>query len=253
MDSTERFSDRVENYARFRPHYPEALIRFLAELLPPPAVVADIGSGTGILSAQLLRSGYTVLAVEPNAPMRQEAERQLAENPAFHSVAGTAEATTLAAGAAQAVTCAQSFHWFDRGRCRLEFQRILREPSVVLLIWNERISEGPMEEYDRILQESIPDYCGVSRRNVTISDISQFFAPALCEVVNFSNNQRLDREAFLGRVLSSSYVPNIGKPGHETLMEKFRKFFEDHAKDGRIECRYETRVYVARLKLGNDK
>jgi SAM-dependent methyltransferase len=248
MDSTQRFSDRVENYARFRPHYPEDLIRFLAELLPPPAVLADIGSGTGILSAQLLRAGYTVLAVEPNAPMRQEAERQLAENPEFHSVAGTAEATTLAAGAAQAITCAQSFHWFDRVRCRLEFQRILREPSVVLLIWNERIPEGPMEEYDRILQESIPEYCAFGRRHVTNDDIGQFFAPEPCEVVHFPNNQLLDREAFIGRVLSSSYVPNAGKPGHEAVMEKFRKFFDDYAKDGRIEVPYQTRVLFARVQ-----
>jgi SAM-dependent methyltransferase len=248
MDSTQRFSDRVENYARFRPRYPEALFRFLAELLRAPAVVADIGSGTGILSAQLLRAGYTVLAVEPNGPMRQEAERQLAENPEFHSVAGTAEATTLAAGAAQAVTCAQSFHWFDRARCRLEFQRILREPGIVLLIWNERLPEGPMEEYDRILQESIPDYRSVGRRHVTDDDIGQFFAPEVYEVAHFPNNQRLDREAFFGRVLSSSYVPNVGKPGHEIVMEKFRKFFDDYAKDGWIEIPYQTRVLFARLK-----
>jgi SAM-dependent methyltransferase len=248
-DSTQRFSDRVENYARFRPHYPEALIRFLTELLPVPAVIADIGSGTGILSAQLLGAGYTVLAVEPNGPMRQEAERQLGRNPEFHSVAGTAEATTLPDGAAQAITCAQAFHWFDRARCRFEFQRILREPGIVLLIWNERMAEGPMEEYDRILQECIPEYCVVGRRHQTDGVIGQFFAPEPCEVVHFPNNQWLDREAFIGRVLSSSYVPNVGKPGHETVMERFRRFFDDHAKDGQIELPYQTRVLFARLKL----
>ncbi|MGA7130288.1 MAG: hypothetical protein WBZ19_28505, partial [Chthoniobacterales bacterium] len=98
MDSTQRFSDRVENYAKFRPNYPDALIRFVLERLPAPAVIADIGSGTGILSDQLLGAGYTVLGVEPNGPMRLEAERRLGTRSRFHSVAGTAEATTLATG-----------------------------------------------------------------------------------------------------------------------------------------------------------
>src|ERR1700740_758295 len=149
MDATERFSDRVENYAKFRPDYPDALIRFMQECLPPPAVIADIGSGTGILSNQLLATGYTVFGVEPNEPMRREAERRLGSQPSFHSVAGTAEATTLGPRSVGTVTCAHSFHWFDRTRTRAEFGRILRGPKLVLLIWNERISEDLMEEYDR--------------------------------------------------------------------------------------------------------
>jgi len=266
MDSTQRFSDRAENYARFRPNYPEAFIRFLSDRLPAPATIADIGSGTGILSRQLLGAGYTVLAVEPNGPMRLEAERRLGDEPGFHSVVGTAEATTLTDGAAQAVTCAQSFHWFDRARCRLEFERILREPGLVLLIWNERIREGSMEEYDRILQDFAPEYRTVGQRNLTDADIAEFFAPARSEVIYFPHGQRLDGEAFIGRALSSSYVPNTGQPGHEAAMKKFRKFFDDHAVDGQIEFPYQTRVYAANLSrpskcrsrssrapLGNDR
>jgi len=89
--STERFSDRVEQYDRYRPRYPNALLDFLVRKIPPPAAVADIGSGTGILSGQLLQFGYQVMAVEPNKPMREAAERRLSEHQAFHSVDGTAE------------------------------------------------------------------------------------------------------------------------------------------------------------------
>src|SRR5690348_16394044 len=99
--------------------------------------------------------------------MRLEAERRLGSQPRFHSVTGTAEATKLSSGSVDTVTCAQSFHWFDRTRTRVEFGRILRDPKLVLLIWNERISEDSMEEYDRILQESAPEYNRVGRREVT--------------------------------------------------------------------------------------
>jgi Methyltransferase domain len=247
MDSTERFSDRVDNYAKFRPNYPDTLIRFVQERLPAPRTIADIGSGTGILSDQLLGAGYTVFGVEPNEPMRLEAERRLGRRPRFHSVTGTAEATTLGSGSVEAVTCAQSFHWFDRTGTRVEFGRILREPKLVLLVWNERISEDSMEEYDRILQESAPEYCRVGRRNVTDADIADFFAPAPVERFYFPNAQRLDRDGFLGRVLSSSYVPNLGHPGHEMVMNKMEVFFDRHAQSGWINIPYQTRVYLAHL------
>jgi Methyltransferase domain len=247
MDSTERFSDRVENYAKFRPNYPDTLIQFVQERLPPPGMIADVGSGTGILSDQLLGAGYTVFAVEPNEPMRLEAERRLGSRRGFHSVVGTAEATTLGPGSVDAVTCAQSFHWFDRVRTRAEFGRILREPELVWLIWNERISEDLMEEYDRILQESAPEYCRVGRREVTDADIADFFAPAPVERFDFPNAQRLDRNGFLGRVLSSSYVPNVGQPGHEAVMTKMEAFFDRHTESGCIDFPYQTRVYLAQL------
>jgi SAM-dependent methyltransferase len=247
MDPTERFSDRVENYTEFRPNYPDALIRFAQERLPPPGAIADIGSGTGILSDQLLDAGYAVFGVEPNEPMRLEAERRLGTRPRFHSVTGTAEATTLAPGSVDAITCAQSFHWFDRTRTRVEFGRILRKPKLVLLIWNERISEDSMDEYDRILQESAPDYIRVGRRNVTEADVADFFAPAPVELFFFPHAQRLGRDGFVGRVLSSSYVPNVGQPGHDTVMRKMEAFFDQHSQSGWIDFPYQTRVYAAHL------
>ena len=250
MDPTERFSDRVENYAKFRPNYPDALIRFMQQRLPTPAVIADIGSGTGILSARLLGAGYTVFGVEPNGPMRLEAERRLGSRPAFHSVNGTAEATTLSRGSVDAITCAQSFHWFDRIRSRDEFVRILREPKLVMLIWNERISEDLMEQYDRILQESAPEYNRVGRRNITDADVADFFAPTPVERFDFPNAQRLDRDRFLGRVLSSSYVPNLGQLGHEEVMSKMEAFFDRHAQSGWIDFPYQTRVYLSYLSTG---
>jgi hypothetical protein len=165
---------------------------------------------------------------------------------------GTAEDTMLAPGSVEAVTCAQSFHWFDRQRCRAEFGRILRSPRLVFLIWNERTNQDPTEEYDRILQESAPEYCRVSQRHITDADIAAFFAPDPVDLFHFPHGQRLDRESFLGRVLSSSYVPNVGQPGHNTLMQRMEAFFEKHAQSGWIDFPYQTRVYAGCLSRRQD-
>src|ERR1700678_3801032 len=97
-DATSRFSDRVENYVRYRPGYPAQVIRELQARcgFASSHVVADIASGTGIWTRMLLESGNRVFGVEPNAEMREAGERLLAAFPRFTSIEGAAEATTLA-------------------------------------------------------------------------------------------------------------------------------------------------------------
>lgn len=94
MDSKQRFSNRVENYVRYRPRYPDGLIELLEERarLVPQGIIADLGSGTGFSAEPFLTKGYTVYAVEPNPEMRQAAERFLGEHRNFHSIDGSAEA-----------------------------------------------------------------------------------------------------------------------------------------------------------------
>jgi ubiquinone/menaquinone biosynthesis C-methylase UbiE len=244
--STERFSDRVESYDRYRPRYPNALLVFLVSKIPPPAIVADIGSGTGIFSSQLLQFSYRVMAVEPNKPMREAAESRLSEHQAFRSVDGTAENTTLVSSSADAVSCAQSFHWFDRAKCRTEFDRILRPKGLVALIWNDRVREDPlMEQYDELLKRYAPEYPTCSHRRVSQADIQNFFADPY-QLITFPNDQRLNREAFLGRVMSSSYVPLANKPGHDALMEACNTLFDRFAVNDSIQFLYQTQLYLGR-------
>jgi ubiquinone/menaquinone biosynthesis C-methylase UbiE len=248
-DPTERFSDRVENYAKYRPGYPEDMLRFLQTFGKPSATVADVGSGTGILTRQLLSIGYQVSAVEPNEAMRREAERTLSGSPNFRSVDGTAEATTLADRSVDLITCAQAFHWFDHLKTRLEFSRILKIDGIAALIWNERLEDAsPVNrEYDKLLMEMAPDYQNVSHRQVDLEAIRTFFAPGEVQLRTFPNDQTLNREEFLGRLLSSSYVPNLGQPGHREIMEAAGKIFDTHNIVGKIRFDYETKIYVGRF------
>src|SRR5947209_11876909 len=127
IDSTSRFSSRVENYIRYRPGYPQSVVELLAGEcgLTPTSVVADVGSGTGILTELFLRNGNTVYGVEPNREMREAGEGLLAGYPNFHSVDGRAEATGLPDASVDFVTAGQAFHWFDAQGARAEFSRIL--------------------------------------------------------------------------------------------------------------------------------
>jgi ubiquinone/menaquinone biosynthesis C-methylase UbiE len=245
---TERFSDRAETYAKHRPGYPDEMLQFLETLVAPPAMVGDIGSGTGILTRQLLKSGYDVWAVEPNEAMRTAADRTLSGYPACRSIDGTAEATTLEDRAIDLITCAQAFHWFDRGQTRSEFGRILRSDGWIALLWNERQEASPINRaYDELLKEMATDYRNVSHRRIAAEDIREFFAPGEVQLRIFANDQTLDCDGFLGRLVSSSYVPNLGQPGHQEIIEAAKKIFEVHQIGGRITLEYETKVYVGRF------
>jgi SAM-dependent methyltransferase len=243
--ATERFSDRVDQYARYRPRYPSALVDLLIDRIPLPATVADIGSGTGILTDQLLQAGYQVVAVEPNKPMREAAERRLSERGC--SVDGTAENTNLPSVSVDLVTCAQSFHWFDREECRLEFDRILRPDGHIALIWNDRVREDPfMQRYDELLTRLAPEYPNCSHRRVSQADIEVFFTGGSFQLFTFPNDQLLDREGFLGRVTSCSYVPLAGEPGHEALIEACEALFDQFASNNSVQFLYRTELYLGR-------
>src|SRR4051812_3683515 len=131
MDKLDRFSNRVENYIKYRPTYPEAVLEFLKQkgIVKADSVIADIGSGTGISAELFLKNGNKVIGVEPNKDMREAAERLLKNYPSFESKAATAEETGLTNGSVDVIMAGQAFHWFDKQKCREEFKRILKKDS----------------------------------------------------------------------------------------------------------------------------
>jgi SAM-dependent methyltransferase len=250
-EPTERFSSRVDNYARYRPGYPAGAIALLKARcgLAAGAAVADLGSGTGILTELLLESGAAVFAVEPNAGMRAAAESRLRGCPRFHSVDGRAEATTLAPRSVDLLVAGQAFHWFDAVRARAEAQRILRRGSWAALLWNERPPEATpfLADYEALLRRHAADYARISASR-TDETAMRGFLGATMELATFPNEQRLDFEGLKGRLLSSSYAPEAGHPQHQPMIAALREVFERHARDGRITLPYSTRVYFAQAR-----
>ncbi len=247
---TARFSDRVENYVRYRPGYPPEVLDLLrAECgLQPSHIIADIASGTGVLTRLLLDNGNSVFAVEPNTEMREMGMHELESYDRLVSVAGTAEETTLRSASVDFVTAAQAAHWFDLPRARAEFVRILRREGWCVLIWNERCTASTpfLRGYEQLLLTYGTDYKEV-RHERTTAMIHEFFTPALCRERVFGLRQQLDYEGAAGRLLSSSYAPLEGHPSHAPMMEELRRIFRSHAKDGRVEFGYNTRVFYGHL------
>jgi ubiquinone/menaquinone biosynthesis C-methylase UbiE len=250
-DPTGRFSSRVEAYVRYRPGYPGGVIELVkAECgLTPESVVADVGSGTGILSETFLRLGCRVFGVEPNREMRGAGERLLAGHPRFESVDGRAEATTLPDSSVDFVTAGQAFHWFDRTPAREEFARILKPGGWVVLVWNKRRKTGtPLAEaYERLLLRYGTDYRAVDHENVTDDVIAAFLQPAVCRLRSFDNRQAFDYEGLEGRLMSSSYAPEPGHPNHGPMLAELRAIFDTHQRDGAVIFDYETQVYFGQL------
>src|SRR5271166_3630382 len=247
---TARFSDRAENYVRYRPGYPPAVLDLLrAECgLRPSHIVADIASGTGVFTRLLLDNGNSVFAVEPNTEMREMGSHQLESYYWLVSVGGTAEETTLRSTSVDFVTAAQAAHWFDLPRARAEFARILKPEGWCVLIWNERRTATTLflRDYEQLLLTYGTDYKEV-RHERTTDIIHQFFAPALCQERVFSLRQQFDYEGTAGRLLSSSYAPLEGHPNYEATMQELQRIFRAHAVDGKIEFEYNTQVYYGHL------
>ena len=247
MDNTRRFTDRADYYVKYRPSYPKEAIDFMYGALgfSGRSVIADVGSGTGILTKLLLERGSTVYAVEPNRQMRELAERALGDEPNFYSIDGTAERTGLPDQAVDFIVCAQSFHWFDRDSARREFRRILRSGGIVVLMWNEPRKETDefTGQYEKLGREFGKDYERISHRNWSIDQLRPFFQDGVCHEAEFDNEQNLDFEGFRGRLLSSSYMPLPGDDKYEALMEKARNLFDAFNRDGVVTIRYRTELF----------
>lgn len=256
-DPLRRFSDRVDDYVRYRPGYPPGLFDVLAQETGIGAgwSVADIGAGTGMLTRLLLDRGCRVAAVEPNDSMRRAADRALSGRDGFTSVAGRAEATTLPDDSADLVTAAQAFHWFEPKATRREFERILRPPGWAAVVWNTRETDATpfMRAYERLLVECAVDYTSVDHR-IARERIAAFLPDPV--VRRLPHRDWLELDQALGRMQSASYVPGPGHPAHAAIVSGLREIFERHAghepgaeasAPRRVAFVYTTEVYVGSI------
>jgi len=249
-DSVERFSDRADDYVRYRPGYPAGAVSAMLDGLGPPASVraADIGAGTGISARLLADRGASVIAVEPGDEMRRAAT----PHPHVTWTAGLAEATGLRSASVDLVLCAQSFHWFKPPPALAEFARILRPGGRLALMWNRRSRSDPFTAGYR---QAIFDVGGESGAEQMAFDpdvipaSGQFTPP---ERLAWPNLQRLDLEGLIGRAQSASYVPKSGPEG-ERLLSMLRALHSRHADaTGVVTIVYETEVWLSgNLAIGN--
>lgn len=254
MHPTQRFSDKVDYYDKFRPHYPKDLLLFLKQELnlESSSVIADIGSGTGISAGIFLKNGNTVYAVEPNDEMRKTAEKKFMQDVNFKSVNGTAENTTLPDSIADFIICAQAFHWFDAVLAKKEFLRILKPNGCTVLIWNERIAskKGFLKEYDDMLLRVSEDYNKINHAHLTNNNkvFEDFFGTGNFYCKFFFNEQEFDESGLIGRTLSCSYIPQENHPKFPLMMNSLHDLFKKYNNEGKVKFEYDTKVFYGIVK-----
>lgn len=237
-----RFSKRAQAYAESRPDYPPAVYDALLEGFDRSAiVVADVGAGTGIGSRGLAARGVRVIALDPNAEMRNAAK----PHPLVEFREGTGESTGLAEASVDIVAAFQAFHWFDAPRALVEFHRVLKPGGRAALVWNLRDHEDAFTgAYTEVIQrfatmpaaEERPDAGDPLMTSGLFRDFQRF---------TFSHFQALTLEGLVGRAKSTSYLPSEGD-SWDALRAELRLLQPRWADDeGKVCLRYRTELHRA--------
>ena len=135
--ATGGYGRSADSYVRGRPDYPPAALDWLrSDLgLGPGQTALELGSGTGKFTRLLVETGADIAAVEPVAAMLDELRRSL---PAVTALQGTAQRIPAADASADAVICAQAFHWFASADSLAEIHRVLKPGGMLGLVRVDR-------------------------------------------------------------------------------------------------------------------
>lgn len=250
MDSKEKFSNKVSEYVKYRPTYPSDFINYIInEIGMSKSVVADIGAGTGILTKLLAPKVEKIYAVEPNDNMRLACKEYCDSFSNFIAINGSAEHTNMMGESVDFITVAQAFHWFDRDKTKIEFQRILKTNGKVILVWNRKVDESELikrnNELCRRVCSEFTGFSGGSEYNPEL--YSDFFKGGYCEYRVFQNDRLLTLEAYIGSSLSASYAPTASDKNYKEFIEGLKDLFNKYSINDKLLLESKTHSYVGEV------
>jgi SAM-dependent methyltransferase len=223
------FGAAAAAYAEHRPDYAVAAVRWALEPVRdrPAFRVADLGAGTGKLTATLVRLGADVTAVEPDQQMLAELREAM---PAVRSVPGSAEEIPLPDASVDAVLAGQAMHWFDLDRAVPEIARVLTPGGVFAGLWNvddDRVGwvAGLAEISKRKSSITLMrwrDGAGRSRRERLLAAGSGLFHAA--EEGEFGHGQARTADSLLATIATHSHLLVMDEAERAGLLAQVRDF-----------------------------
>lgn len=248
MDNTSRFEGKSEIYDKARSKYAPELFGYIRDVLKisDGSIFADIGSGTGIFTEQLILNGYRVYAVEPNSDMRKKAEKKLLSNELFTSIDGRDSETHLPDSSVDMVTAAQAFHWFNADGFKRECRRILRTGGRVMLVYNSRDEKAECAmALAELRRKYNPEFHGFGN-GISEEDCIAFFEGG-CNIFRADNSCTYDRNGYIERALSSSYSLREGDPLFSEYLNDIGAIFDRFSFNGRLTVPVNTVAYVGEV------
>jgi len=214
--------------------------------LTQDAIIADLGSGTGLLSELFLKNGNPVYGVEPNAEMRCAAESTLKAYPGFISVPARAEATTLKDQSVDFITAGQAYHWFELEKIKREFARILKPTGWLVVVYNLARADTP---FQIAYQKFCNLYLGGNNPGQDEADI---YSPVFGQENYYEKrvdgvSQRFDFKGLTGRTSSRANAPDVGSRQYSEILSSLHTLFEHHQQDGQVLISYETEIIYGQL------
>lgn len=251
VNNEEKFSGKATHYDYARPAYAESLLNTLYSDygFSPQSVIADIGSGTGIFTEQLLKRGNKVYGVEPNTDMRKAGEERLKGYQNFVSVNGDAANTKLLNTSIDIITVAQALHWFPLEEFSKECKRILKPNGQVVIVYNQRCNDFINKDVDAVVAR----YCDIRNASTGAAyielkrkRINELYNGKFIEICK-SNSLLMDKNKFLSYWLSRSYAPREGDVNYKLFVNDIVSVFDKYAKDGLITLKQESMAYIGKV------
>lgn len=269
QSNVDRFLGFQELYDQHRPEAPGKV----TELLPlylgkAPSLVVDVGCGTGLSTYIWRDKAQQVIGVEPNPDMRSKAKAKLnAADSHISFVQGYSNKLELEDGAADIITCSQSFHWMEPVSTLREFARVLSKGGVFAAYdcdWPPCISWEAEEAYHRLIDKSeqlleqlVPSEEAALKHNKEehLAQISGSGLFRFSREIVFHNEELFSAQRIIGLALSQGGVQAVFKLGAgEALqqeLELFRSRVEEHFSSGSVNSSGSLKVLLSyRLRLG---
>ena len=237
------YDKKATLYAKHRWDYPKPAIDQIMESakIDGESVVADIGSGPGMLARHFLPVARLVYAVEPGFDMRKVADDQLAAFHNFKNVRGSAEATSLPDASVDLITAGMSIHWFEPELAVREFRRILK-PNARLAILRYSIAEQPVAEAISALLRDFP-----AKAKAPGATPEAFLDVNTEQCFEYTTMRREDEERFVGAQLSAAGAPEESEEAYHTFRDRAHSIFGRFAQDGLLCLTQKTDLRIGEL------